>query len=206
MSELSLETLRQQGAQSLDPVRFRYLEALSQRIPTQPGPVQKLLQVKMQAALAEYAKRCAQMQPAGAARKQPQVVPTGPAALAQLNAYIRSSASARIETATPGEPPPADELASARRFRGAWQRSRTEQQVQQAVARKPAHAGPLNSHVLVLQSVAMLQELSPAYLRRFVAQVEALQWLERAAAAYPQPQAKQPPKRAKPMRTARLKK
>jgi hypothetical protein len=52
----------------------------------------------------------------------------------------------------------------------------------------------------------MLRELSPAYLRRFVTQVESLQWLEQAAAQYPLPQARQPPKKAKPARSARLKK
>ena len=43
-----------------------------------------------------------------------------------------------------------------------------------AVSRKPANAGPLNSHLLVLHSLGMLGELSDAYLRRFLVQVESL--------------------------------
>jgi hypothetical protein len=63
------------------------------------------------------------------------------------------------------------------------------EQVEQAAARKPANAGPLNSHALVLQSLALMRELSPDYLERFLRQVESLQWLDRAAAQLPQRQA-----------------
>jgi Protein of unknown function (DUF2894) len=52
--------------------------------------------------------------------------------------------------------------------------------VEQALARKPAQAGPLNSHVLVLQALELMRELSPDYLRHFLAHVESLQWLERS--------------------------
>jgi hypothetical protein len=200
VTETTLEALRSAGASGLDPARFRYLEALSQRIAGQTEAVQKLLRDKMQAALAEYAKRFAGSQ-AAALENKPRMLAVSPAPLAQLNAYIRSTATARGESAAPGEPPPADELASARRFRSAWHQTRADEQVRQAVARKPANAGPLNSHVLVLQSLAMLQELSPAYLRRFVVQVEALQWLEQAAAQYPQPQAKKAAKKTRPARS-----
>jgi hypothetical protein len=109
----------------------------------------------------------------------------GPALLAQLNQYIRGTVAARAELAAPGERPEPDELASARRFRRAWDRGRTLDQVQQALARRPASAGPLNSHMLVLRSLDMLRELSPDYLRRFLRHVEALQWLEQAAQRLP---------------------
>ncbi|QJW85699.1 DUF2894 domain-containing protein [Ramlibacter terrae] len=57
--------------------------------------------------------------------------------------------------------------------------------VAEAVARRPAQAGPLNSHVLVLQTLGMMRELSPDYLRRFIEHVETLQWLEQAAPPAP---------------------
>jgi hypothetical protein len=56
--------------------------------------------------------------------------------------------------------------------------------------RKPANAGPLNSHALVLQTLSLMRDLSPDYLRRFVAGVEALQWLERASEQLPREAAK----------------
>ena len=57
-----LESLRSQGASRLDPARFRYLEALSRRLPSQTEPVRLLLQDKLQVALADYARRFAQEQ------------------------------------------------------------------------------------------------------------------------------------------------
>ena len=82
---------------------------------------------------------------------------------------------------------------------GASAASRYRQQlreVEHAVARGPAQAGPLNSHALVLRSLERLRELSPAYLRRFLGHVETLQWLQdaRALAA---PAKAAPRKRAK---------
>ncbi len=118
-----------------------------------------------------------------------------PRTLAELNAYIRRVTAARRDA---GPRPPAgasDELASVRGFREAWSRNRTLDQLQQAVSRTPANAGPLNSHALVLRSLELMGELSPDYLRRFIVQVETLQWLQRAAEQYPRQraaEAKQP--------------
>jgi hypothetical protein len=90
----------------------------------------------------------------------------------------------------PGETHDPDELASVRGFRQAWARGRTLDQVELALVRKPANAGPLNSHALVLQALSLMRDLSPDYLRRFVAGVEALQWLERASGQLPRDAAK----------------
>ena len=87
-----------------------------------------------------------------------------------------------------------------RRFRQAWSSNHIHDKVEQAVSRKPANAGPLNSHLLVLQSLAMLGELSDDYLRRFLVQVESLQWLDQASEKYSH---RRP---AKPARRGRQKK
>jgi hypothetical protein len=89
----------------------------------------------------------------------------------------------------PGETQDQDELPSARRFMQAWDASRTHDAVEQAITRKPLNAGPLNSHMLVLQSLGLMRGLSPDYLRRFLVHVESLQWLDQASAVYPHPQA-----------------
>jgi hypothetical protein len=177
--------LRDGGGADLDPARFRYLEALSRRLDGQPQAVVRLLQDKLQAALADYARRLAQAQPAAGddrgLRRRPARAGADAACapLAQLNAYIRDATSARLPAA-PGEARQQGELASAQRFRQAWASHRSHDQVEQAVSRKPANAGPLNSHALVLHSLALMRELSPDYLRRFLAHVEALQWLDQA--------------------------
>ena len=129
----------------------------------------------------------------------------GCAPLAQLNLYIRSARMARDAAAVPGETLEQDELASVRRFRRAWETCRTQDEVEQAVARRPVNAGPLNSHVLVLQSLGLMQALSPEYLQRFLAHVETLQWLERTSEKLPQPQTAQA-KAAKAARRNRQKK
>ncbi len=103
--------------------------------------------------------------------------------LAALTAHLHAAALARLEAAAQGEPFDPHELASARRFRQAWEAGRTVQQVEAALQRRPANAGPLNSHALVLHSLALMRELSPDYLRRFLLVAESLQALEHPAAA-----------------------
>jgi hypothetical protein len=169
--------------------RALYLQALERRMAGQAGPVQELLRARLPSEIA-----APNAEAAPAARAKP-----APSPLAQLNQAMRAANAARLATA-PGEPAPdPDELASARRFRAAWDSGRTLDQVEQAIARKPAQAGPLNSHMLVLQSLAMMRELSTDYLRHFLVHVETLQWLEQASPV----EAKGAAKPAKPARRAR---
>lgn len=205
----SLDSLRSEGAWRLDPARFRYLEALARRLAGQPEPVRRLLQDRLQQAVADYAGRLAQAHASKATGAVVQVRPIAVrpagqgtcAPLAQLNQYIRGTAPAGPAAQAPGDPQQPGELASVIRFRQAWSSSRARQQVEQAVARRPANAGPLNSHVLLLQSLSLMQELSPQYLQRFVAHVEALQWLDQAGEKIPRQPGK-PGRTVKPGRTA----
>ncbi|TFZ02275.1 DUF2894 domain-containing protein [Ramlibacter henchirensis] len=114
----------------------------------------------------------------------------GCAPLAELNAYLREVVAQRSATEDDGEPANPDELPNARRFRKAWESGRTLDRLQQALARTPANAGPLNSHALVLRSLDLMRDLSTDYLRRFLVQVETLQWLEKAREKYPREQAR----------------
>lgn len=119
------------------------------------------------------------------------------ARLAQLRA---ADADAPEETpasdAAPGHPGPLRELverldreATAERaaypdlpaladFRQLWSTLRTASQLQQSVAHVPTDAGPLNSTALASRAIALMQELSPDYLRSFLAYVDNLAWLE----------------------------
>jgi len=99
--------------------------------------------------------------------------------LAELNAHIeQASAAAREGAPTGGAPWP--ELRSAQRFRQTWERIGAEVQVQQARDRAPSNAGPLNPQRLMLETLARMGELSPHYLRRFLAHTDTLLWLEQA--------------------------
>lgn len=179
-----LAALRGAGAARLDPARFHALEALARRLEGQPQPVRQLLERKLETGLAALAQRLAPAPIAVRAGK-----PTaGP--LAQLIEHLRSATQARQQAVPPGEAQDPHELPSARRFRQAWDGLRLLQQVDQAVAARPANAGPLNSHALVLQSLELMRGLSPDYLRRFVSALETLQWLEQARDQLPRPAAK----------------
>jgi len=63
-------------------------------------------------------------------------------------------------------------------------------QVEQSLKRGPENAGPLNSHMLVLRSLATMRELSPEYLRRFLSHAETLLWLDQESQRLSTPQAR----------------
>jgi hypothetical protein len=73
---------------------------------------------------------------------------------------------------------PARELKSLRYFRSTWSRLSAEQQLAQALAQAPENAGPLNSHLLVLRALQLMQDVSPDYLQRFMSYADTLLWLE----------------------------
>lgn len=108
----------------------------------------------------------------GAARRA--VTATQASVLAELNRHIAT---------VTGQPHAARaELRSARAFRDTWERLHAEDEVLQAVRRGPENPGPLNPHRLVLRTLGLLSELSPDYLRRFMAHADALLWLDEASA------------------------
>lgn len=111
----------------------------------------------------------------------PNETPRASCPLAELNKYIRGIQRAHATPEGLGERLEQGELASVHRFKQAWDASRRQDEVEQATARKPMNAGPLNSHVLALQSLGLMQKLSPHYLRRFLVHVESLQWLDAAS-------------------------
>jgi hypothetical protein len=154
-------------------------QALARRLADQSAPVQALLRARLEAA--------APVQPTA-----PSVTP--PAAETVRTAVVQAGA----RQGTPAWPRPqhtSDELASAARFRRAWSRSRAQDSVAMAAAQRLPNAGPLNSHVLALQSLQLMHTLPGDYLRRFVAHVEALQWLQAVAPLVTAPARK--PKRAR---------
>ena len=204
-----LNALRQ-AAQRLDPARLHYLDVLAQRITTAPEAVQRVLQDKLDTALTDLEARL---------RLPPHLPPAALAAGAQetaaplvaLNQYIRGlkqqdnghasgpGLESSLGRGLTGNTETRTEMASVHRFREAWSRIAAEDQVIEAVERGPANAGPLNSHMLVLRTLSLLRGLSPDYLRRFVSQVETLQWLEQASQTLT-------PVKPKPARRSRVKK
>ena len=182
-----LECLRRDGGPQLDPLGFRYVEALHRRMSTAPAPVRKLLTNKFLVALADCEQRVGKLRAVESVKAPtPGSASTGTsiAPLAALNHYIQSLGH-QGSASVPGlRSDRAHGLRSVRGFRQSWSRIRAEQRVALAVQRGPENAGPLNSHSLVLQSLALMQSLSPEYLQHFLAQVDSLLWLEQAGPSF----------------------
>ena len=70
------------------------------------------------------------------------------------------------------------ELKSAGHFREQLTDLSVEKHIEAALAQWPENAGPLNSHFLALQALDALRGSAPRYLRRFVAYLDTLLWLE----------------------------
>jgi hypothetical protein len=154
--------MRERGDDRLDPVRFRFIEAMAARAASHAGDARRLLDGRLAALLAEYEEkaRCVH-DPARAAAQAPR----GP--LANLVEHIAHHA-----------PPPAADPDTLAYFRSTWSRLSANRRLTQSLAKVPENAGPLNSHHLVHRSLRLMRELSPEYLHRFVAYVDGLLWLE----------------------------
>ena len=96
-------------------------------------------------------------------------------------AGLAGSANGPPETQPAG--PAGPELKAATRFRKTWARLGAEKRLRESLAQAPGNAGPLNSHGLVLRALQRMHAVSPDYLSRWVAQVDALLWIEQAARA-----------------------
>jgi len=73
---------------------------------------------------------------------------------------------------------PRTELKSVKYFRNTWSKLSAERQVTQALGQAPKNAGPINSHVVALRSLALIRDTSPDYLNRFMSYVDTLLSLE----------------------------
>lgn len=183
----ALAALRADGASELDPIGLHYLEALTRRTRAAFGAPRRLLELRLEAALAQAATRLERAREAGADRgRQHAATAAGLAPLRELNQLLREIGQADATTAPEGETAPLTaahrELKGLRRFRRTWSRISAEDLVRRAVDRRPENAGPLNSHMLVLRSLELMQELSPDYLQRFLSRLDTLLWLEQADA------------------------
>lgn len=179
----SLEALRSQGAARFDPVRFHYLEVLSRRVEGASGEVRRILEATLAQAVVAHGERLRldNLDKATADMEVAELSSYG-SPLSELNQYIQQrTQDSGHPHHVPGRHSDAGAdggIKSANRFRETWSRIAAEKQVDQALARGPENAGPLNAHMLVLHSLALMRKLSPDYLRRFLAQADALLWLD----------------------------
>ena len=201
---LTIDALREQGAQRLDPVRLHYLTALARRMADQPANVRGLLEAKFAAAATtlqarlEHARGEATAAIAVAAKAQPRAAPALNSMLAagdfqglgrQLQALQQAKSQETLGdlVRSLAQHPPADDdallnvnlesrsdLKAVQQSRNTWSKLSADKQVTRALQQSPKNAGPINSHMLVLRSVALMREISPDYLSRFMTYVDTL--------------------------------
>jgi len=98
------------------------------------------------------------------------------APLAELVRRLEQHSHAEGRVAENVEPRP--ELKTIRNFRNTWAKLSVDKQVAQALEQAPKNAGPINSHMLVLRSLALMRDISPDYLNRFMSYADTLLCLD----------------------------
>ena len=206
--QAGLDAWRRDGAHRFDPVGFHYLEVLVQRASAHHGAATPiLLRTLSQSFNAfgerfEQAQREAQVAAAHATEQFPASAPeltrlltagdykalkrriarlSGMDAQDALSALVKhceqlaaQKAAARPHTGFSHRP----ESQSIRDFRQTLAELSVDKQLTQALDQAPKNAGPINSHMLMLQALELMRDLAPDYLHAFMSYADALLCLE----------------------------
>lgn len=179
-TQATLDGWRATGADRLNRVRFRFIEALHRRTANQTGEARRMLEARLGTLIAAYAEdvdRAPAMSDATDAD-----APSG-SALAELLRDIASRERTNVGCIAEGGSvrhlQALPELKILEDVRDTWSRVSAEKQLRDALDKVPVNAGPLNSSSLVHRSLLLMREVSPDYLRQFLSYVDALSWLER---------------------------
>ncbi len=166
----TIASLRQQGAERHAPLRLHFVTVLAQRLSSQQGHARQLLDAKLAAAVAACTAKIQQAQQQ--ARDRIVLLP-------QLAEH--SSLGELVRACTPQKL----ELKTVQQHRNTWSKLSAEKRVGQALEQPPANPGPINSHMLVLRSMALMRDASPDYMSRFMTYVDTLLVLQQNDAAKP---------------------
>lgn len=204
-----IETLRQAGADKFDPVRFYYLDVLARRATLQQGPVKRLLHDKLAQALVtlrenfERERNETQQAVGQVVPHYPQAAvelqrlhdggdftavrqrisrlkdSVHGTPLGEMTSQLLQNRSQGAEVSLKGHTAVRPALNATQYFRNTWAKLSIEKRVAQALGKAPMNAGPINSHMLVLRSLALMRDISPDYLNRMTAYVDTLLCLDK---------------------------
>lgn len=166
---------RAQGADRLDPLRFRHIEALASRAQRHQGQARRLIEQRLASLLGDYARDVDRWAGEAGATAQPST--THPAPERGRTALRELLGQVARHRPSAGDAYP--ELPALAQFRRIWSGLLGERQLRQSLAQVPADAGPLNSRVLVHRAITLMRDVSPDYLQHFLAYADHLAWLER---------------------------
>ncbi|TPG23427.1 DUF2894 domain-containing protein [Variovorax ginsengisoli] len=181
----TIDAWRARGADRLDPVRFRFLEAMARRAAAHDGETRRMLDERLKHLLAVYDADLAKAAEAKKEKKTPSsaLIAGG---LTELLAHVAERTGVAAGSATAG----ASDLKSLRYFRSTWSRLSADRRLNQSQAKMPENAGPLNSQHLVHRAITLMRDASPDYLNRLMAYVDTLSWIEQANLGTPAPATK----------------
>lgn len=205
-AQAMLDAWREGGADRVDPVRFRFLQAMARRSAVLDGLARQLLDERLAGHLNAYGQlldaeadanadgeRDAELaaEPSAERNAPPPAEPANdaPSTLAGLLAYLADPGP----DAPDGEPTWNRDALGLREaypdvqmleyFRAVWSRVSADRQVRQSQQQVHKNAGPLNSNQLVHRALSLMRELSPGYLQQFLSYTDALMWMEQIHAA-----------------------
>lgn len=208
-----IANLKDAGGERFDPAGWHYLDTLARRAAAHEGSARRMLDAKLEQAVAVFSERLAKARSCASALLDTART-TYPHAAAELQRLFAdgdykglrrlcAALDARAQcvaldelveklkpawaTTGPADPslphatsrpaeavPAALELKTVRESRDTWARLSVDKQLALAMKQAPENAGPINSHMLVLRSLAMMQAISPGYLSRVVSYVDTL--------------------------------
>jgi len=180
-----LDTWRARGDDRVEPVRFKFIEALNRRAADHHGEARRVLDDKVRAWVEAYGQSLERAQRAvDADQDATSQNSMERSALAGLIDHIARQGSSdgskpAISAAASGLQPLL-EITTLGYFRSTCSKLSTDRRMTQSLATIPDNAGPLNSHHLVHRSLALMRDLSPEYFNRFMAHVDTLLWLDKA--------------------------
>lgn len=179
-----LDAWRQRGADRLDPVRFRFIEAMARRAATHEGEARRLLDERLARLLAAHGAAFEKLEPP---RKKTRPAAPAEGGLADLLAHV-----AERTGVAEGAARSAADLKSLRYFRSTWSRLSADRRLNQSQAKVPENAGPLNSQHLVHRAITLMRDTSPDYLNRLMSYIDSLSWIDQANVSAPPPAAARP--------------
>lgn len=185
-----LQALEQREAGRYDPVRFRFLQAMTRRAQDYDGEAGRVLEARLDSLLTAFEQTLTQQEkasesagnakaasPASATASEAKVADGLAALLASIPDRVADQDAARAETglAVRADYPELGMLDAAQET---WLRVNTNRQLRDSEQRVPDNAGPLNSSHLVHRALMLMKSQSPEYLRLFLSYANALAWLE----------------------------
>lgn len=184
-----IAALRHEDAHLFDPVGFHLLENLAQRANFQSDKVQRILNAK----LVELAHNFRDRITLARGNATEEIALQHPVHKDTLRGLVRMLTShephhSGTRIGDHGGAP--SELKSVKYFRSTWSKLSVNQQVKHAMLQAPHNAGPINSHMVSLRSLALMRDISPDYLNRFMTYMDGLSCLDQADRKPTAPQSK----------------